>query len=54
MELLRAHPVTGKRIHDANLVATAVAHGLPKIATLNPRDFEAFDDAVSLVDPTRG
>ncbi len=54
MELLRAHPVTGKRIHDANLVATAVAHALPKIATLNTRDFEAFDDAVSLVDPTRG
>jgi predicted nucleic acid-binding protein len=54
VELLRAHPVTGKRIHDANLVATAVAHGLAEIATLNTRDFEAFGDAVSLVDPTRG
>ena len=51
MELLRAHPVIGKRIHDANPVATAVAHGLPEIATLNAGDFEAFDE-VTLVDPT--
>lgn len=54
VDLLEAHPVTGKRIHDANLVATALAHGLAKIATLNVSDFEGFTDTVTLVDPTKG
>lgn len=54
VDLLREHPVTGKRIHDANLVATALAHGLARIATLNVKDFEGLNDTVTLVDPTQG
>jgi predicted nucleic acid-binding protein len=51
VELLRLHPVKGKRIHDANLVATAWVHRLTHVATLNARDFEAFEDVVAIISP---
>jgi predicted nucleic acid-binding protein len=35
-------PVSGKRIHDANIAATALANGLDTVATFNAGDFAGF------------
>ncbi|QXD23513.1 hypothetical protein F7C95_16535 [Opitutia bacterium ISCC 51] len=42
--LIKRHRLKGKRIHDANIVATMRTHGLQQIATLNPADFRIFSD----------
>ena len=41
-EVTKANELTGKRIHDANIVATMLAHGLPFLLTMNPDDFKAI------------
>jgi predicted nucleic acid-binding protein len=43
-EIIRAGEVTGKRIHDANIVATLRAHGLSILLTENAADFKGFPD----------
>lgn len=43
-QLVRAHPVKGKRVHDANVVATMLTHGIRRVITHNPSDFEPFDE----------
>ena len=40
--LIRKHKLSGKRIHDANISATMLEHGLNELITLNPGDFEAI------------
>jgi predicted nucleic acid-binding protein len=40
--LIREHSLNGKRIHDANIVATMRHHGLKRIRTGNPGDFKGF------------
>ena len=52
--LVERHVLRGKRIHDANIAATAMAHGIEGIVTLNPGDFdflgtEPVDDATPRV-----
>lgn len=42
--MLRSHDVSGKRIHDANIVATMLTHGLKNLITDNRADFEAFSE----------
>ena len=42
--LLATNDVTGKRIHDANVAATMIAHGLRFLATENVGDFASFKD----------
>ncbi len=42
LALIRAHGLSGKRIHDANLVAAMACHGLRKLKTYNPADFSTF------------
>lgn len=42
MELLDAVECTGKQVHDANVVATALVHGIDTIITLNVGDFARF------------
>jgi len=42
--LVRAHNWTGKKIHDANVVATMNAHGITRLVTDNPADFQAYRD----------
>lgn len=44
--LLRTVECSGKRLHDANLVATCLAHGVPALVTANAKDFERFADLV--------
>ena len=42
----------GKRLHDANIVATMSAHGIRVLVTQNPGDFAPFDeiDVVTVAD----
>lgn len=42
VELVSNHQVLGKQVHDANLVATCLAHGISRLLTHNPRDFKRF------------
>ncbi|MBF0245441.1 MAG: PIN domain-containing protein [Planctomycetes bacterium] len=48
-ELARHHSISGKRLHDAWLVATAHVHKLKGLCTLNLVDFAAFSDELKLV-----
>ncbi len=46
--LVRAHGVTGKRIHDANVAATILTHGIAKLVTENVEDFARFEGIETL------
>lgn len=54
LALLAAVPVSGKQVHDANIVATMTAHGLRSLVTLNPVDFERFMPRIELRAPGDG
>ena len=43
-KLTAAHDLKGKRIHDANVVATMLVHGIRRLITENTRDFDVFDE----------
>ena len=47
--LCREVPVAGKQVHDANIVATMLAHGERRLATLNARDFRRYGDRIEIV-----
>jgi hypothetical protein len=42
-------PAAAGRVHDANVVATALAHGVERILTANTDDFMRFSDFVEIV-----
>jgi hypothetical protein len=44
--LVRRYQIQGKSIHDANVIAVMLAHGLRRLATYNPSDFQRFDEIV--------
>ncbi len=48
LDLLRRVPMGGKQIHDANLVATMLAHGITRLLTFNAADFRRFGPAITL------
>jgi predicted nucleic acid-binding protein len=50
LRLVEAIPVTGKRAHDARLVAVLKTHGVDHLLTFNSGDFALFRD-ISIVDP---
>jgi predicted nucleic acid-binding protein len=39
----------GKQVHDANLVATMLVHGIGAVVTMNLEDFARFERHVSLI-----
>jgi len=41
---------SGKQIHDANVVATALVHGVEAIATANTADFDRYRHLVTIID----
>jgi predicted nucleic acid-binding protein len=41
--------VLGKQIHDANIVATMQAHGIPKLLTHNTADFARYSSIITVV-----
>ena len=47
--LCREVPVAGKQVHDANIVATMLAHGERRLLTFNVKDFRRFGHRVELV-----
>ena len=49
LNLLTAIPIGGKQIHDANIVATMLAHGIPKLLTHNTADFARFVPQITVV-----
>ena len=51
LDLCRAVPVSGKQVHDANIVATMLAHGERRLLTFNDADFRRYGSRVELVAP---
>lgn len=48
--LCRNVPVAGKQIHDANIVATMIAHGERRLLTFNAVDFRRYGGWIELAD----
>jgi len=51
--LLDRHHIVGTRLHDAWLAATAITHGIRRLATFNPADFTPFTIQLQLIDPSQ-
>jgi predicted nucleic acid-binding protein len=51
LTLLRAVPMGGKQVHDANIVATMLAHGITRLLTFNAADFRRFEPLIALLAP---
>jgi predicted nucleic acid-binding protein len=49
LALLKAYPTTGKQVHDANIVATMLAHDIDKLLTLNVADFRRFESRIQTI-----
>jgi predicted nucleic acid-binding protein len=49
LNLLGSVPCAGKQIHDANIVATMLAYGIPKLLTNNVADFTRFSAQISVI-----
>lgn len=49
LNLVATIPCAGKQIHDANIVATMLAHGIPKLLTHNVADFNRFAAQIAIV-----
>ena len=52
-ELCREVPVAGRQVHDANIVATMLAHAEQRLLTFDQGDFRRYGNRISLIDPTR-
>jgi len=50
LALCREVAVGGRQIHDANIVATMLAHGERRLLTFNAADFRRYGDRIELVD----
>ncbi len=48
--LVREFDCRGKQIHDTNVVATALVHGVRRILTANVGDFQRFESYVEILD----
>lgn len=46
LELLETVECAGKQVHDANVVATMLVHGIDTVVTMNVDDFARFGDRV--------
>jgi len=49
IDLIQRVPVGGKQIHDANLIATMMAHGVSELMTANGPDFQRFSPWVTVL-----
>ena len=48
IKLLRDFEIAGKQIHDANIVATMQAYGIPCLLTHNIKDFRRFGKIIQM------
>ena len=53
LDLLARIPCSGKRVHDAHIVATAIAHRVRTIVSLNPDDLSCFTPNVAVITPSQ-
>ena len=44
--LVQRYEIRGKQIHDANIVAVMLTHGVHRLSTYNQRDFLQFDEII--------
>jgi predicted nucleic acid-binding protein len=51
MELCRLVPIAGRQVHDANIVATMLAHRESRLLTMNRSDFRPFRPRIEIVEP---
>jgi predicted nucleic acid-binding protein len=51
MKLSRSFAFGGKQVHDANIVATMLAHGERRLLTFNEGDFRRFGSVIEVVAP---
>lgn len=51
LSLITTFGVAGRQIHDSNIVATMLAHGIQRLATFNVGDFRRFAGLIEL-EPT--
>ena len=51
LTLCREVPVSGRQVHDANIVATMLAHGERRLLTFDAADFRRYGRRVELVAP---
>lgn len=49
LALLQEHPNGGKQVHDANIVATMLAHNIPTLLTQNVDDMWRFVGKIAIV-----
>ncbi len=49
IQLCRETPVGGRQIHDANIVATMLAHGESQLLTFNTADFQRFTNHIQII-----
>lgn len=49
LTLLQSIPLGGKQVHDANIVATMLVHGVERLLTHNVSDFMRFSHLVTVV-----
>ena len=49
LDLLATIPCGGKQVHDANIVATMLVHGVPNLLTHNVADFKRFGHLINII-----
>jgi predicted nucleic acid-binding protein len=49
LNLLATIPCAGKQVHNANIVATMLAHGIPRLLTHNVVDFNRFAAHIMII-----
>ncbi len=49
LNLLAVIPCAGKQVHDANIVATMLAHGIQRLLTHNVADFNRFAAHITVI-----
>lgn len=49
LELCRSVAVAGRQVHDANIVATILAHGEARLLTVNESDFRRFVPTIEVI-----
>ena len=50
LDLLERFPTGGRQVHDANIVATMLVHGVGRLLTFNGGDFRRFAGLVAVED----
>jgi predicted nucleic acid-binding protein len=53
-ELVRRHQIQGKSIHDANIVAVMLTHGVQRLVTYNLADFRRYESIYLELAPENG